>query len=93
MLSVRILLGAALLPLIMFLTACAAPSTVVTEYTLPHIPPSMFSECRHPEVRPGTAEGLAQGLVQYHGALEQCNDRITTIRDYLDGFNEAAGGP
>lgn len=53
----------------------------------------MLSDCPHPEVRPGSAEGLAQGLVQYHGALEQCNSRITTIRDYLDSFNEAAEEP
>lgn len=92
MLSARILLGAALLPLMLLLTACAAPSTVVTEYTLPHIPPAMLAECPHPEVRPGNAEGLAQGLVQYHGALEQCNNRITTIRDYLEGFNSGSEG-
>lgn len=92
MLSARILLGAALLPLMLFLTACAAPSTVVTEYTVPHIPSTMLSECPHPEVRPGTAEGLTQGLVQYHGALEQCNSRITTIRDYLDRFNSDSEG-
>lgn len=72
----------------MFLTACAAPSTAVTEYTLPYIPPGMLSDCPHPEVQPGTAEGLSQGLVQYHGALEQCNSRITTIRDTLEKFKE-----
>ena len=73
------------------LTACASRSTVVTEYALPNIPQSMLAECPHPEVRPGTAEGLAQGLVQYHGALEDCNNRLDTLRGYLEAIEEEIG--
>lgn len=73
------------------LTACASRSTVVTEYALPNIPQSMLTECPHPKVNPRSAEGLAQGLVQYHGALEDCNNRLDTLRGYLEALSDENG--
>ena len=50
------------LPLLLSLTACASPS--VAPQPVP---------CRHPIVDPRTAQGVWQGLIDYHAAVELCN--------------------
>lgn len=52
-----------LLCLCLFVTACAAPSVVNKPIA-----------CVHPVVDPSTRGGLYQGLLDYHAALELCND-------------------
>jgi hypothetical protein len=58
----RILSTAMLLCLCLSVTACAQRSAVSNPVA-----------CVHPLVDPRTAGGLAQGLLDYHAALELCN--------------------
>ncbi|QQO90816.1 putative Rz1-like protein [Pseudomonas phage Bertil] len=58
----RFLSSATLLCLCLSLTACASVSAVNDP-----VP------CVHPLVDPRTAGGMAQGLLDYHAALELCN--------------------
>lgn len=58
----RTLIGAVLLSLGLSLTGCAAPSVAVE--------PAL---CQHPLVDATTHQGLVQGLLDYHAAIELCN--------------------
>lgn len=51
-----------LLSLALSLTGCAAPSAAVEA-----VP------CQHPLVDARTHQGLVQGLLDYHAAIELCN--------------------
>lgn len=58
----RTLYGGILLCLCLSVTGCATPSGAVNPVT-----------CQHPQVDPRSNAGLAQGLLDYHAALELCN--------------------
>ena len=62
MLYAKTLAGLALLLLSLSLTSCANVSSASDPVA-----------CPHPLVDPRTAEGMAQGLVDYADALDMCN--------------------
>lgn len=61
---------------VLALTACAAaPQTTVPE--------SLLQPCVRPTVDVRTADGMAQGLLDYDAALRGCNDDKAAIRQHL----------
>lgn len=58
----KYLRGVMLMCLSLSVTACAAPSVVLSP-----------TPCLHPEVDASSQGGLAKGLLDYHAAVELCN--------------------